>query len=143
MKYSVLGAGALGSVIGGLMARDGIDVELWEINQSHLDAIKANGLRLDLPNGTEHVSITACRPEEAEGADVTMLLTKTMQSAAALNSVKNKIDKDTAIISLQNGLGNAGRVAAQIAEDQVFYGCTMMPGRFLGSGHVACDHKSS
>lgn len=137
MKYAILGAGALGSVVGGLMARDGVDVALWDINDAHIDAVNSGGLRLDLPDGQKVVRLPACRPENGGSADVIMLLTKTLHTEAALESVKDRITDGAAVVTLQNGLGNAARVSAIIPEDQVFYGCTMMPGRFLGAGHVA------
>ena len=137
MKYAILGAGALGSVVGGLMARDGVDVVLWDINDAHLDAINNNGLRLDLPHGSETVQIPACRPDQGGGADAIILLTKTLHTSVALGGVTDLIAAGTPVLSLQNGLGNARRVADKVPEDQVFYGCTMMPGRFIAPGHVA------
>ena len=49
MKIAVIGAGAMGSVIGGLLARTGNDVTLIEIRREAVDAIKRNGLRLLRP----------------------------------------------------------------------------------------------
>lgn len=137
MKYAVLGAGALGSVVGGLMAREGINVALWDINHDHTKSINAHGLQLDLPDGTHSIKVPACRPEEGGEADVILLLTKTLHTKAALASVADRIAQGAAVVSLQNGLGNAERIRDFVPDDQVFYGCTMMPGRFLAPGHVA------
>ena len=143
MRYAILGAGALGSVIGGLMARDGADVALWDINDDHLAAINSHGLKLDLPEGTETIDIPACRPEDGEAVDVILLLTKTLHTKAALASVADRIAQGAAAVSLQNGLGNAVRLGEVVPADQVFYGCTMMPGRFLAPGHVASQGGGS
>lgn len=137
MNYAILGAGALGSVVGGLMARDGVEVILWDINDAHIDAVNTGGLKLDLPDGQKIVRVPACRPENGGSVDVILLLTKTLHTQTALESVKDRITEGSAVLTLQNGLGNAERLSQIVPADQVFYGCTMMPGRFLGAGHVA------
>ena len=50
MKIAVIGAGAIGSVVGGLLSKAGEDVTLIG-RKSHVDAIKQNGLMLDGPSG--------------------------------------------------------------------------------------------
>ncbi|MES0828402.1 ketopantoate reductase family protein [Ruegeria sp. SCP11] len=142
MKTVILGAGALGSVIGGLLAIAGRDVALWDVNDTHLDAIRKKGLRIDGPKGTEVLQLPAIRPEEAdETPDLIILLTKTIHTEAALAGVQKHIDAGAHVLSLQNGLGNAERIAAIVPPDRVLYGCTMMPGRFIEPGHVASQGK--
>lgn len=142
MKTVVLGAGALGSVIGGLLAVAGKDVALWDVNNTHVDAIRSKGLRIDGPNGTEVLQLPAIRPEEAvETPDLIILLTKTIHTEAALAGVQKHIDAGSHVLSLQNGLGNAERIADIVPRDRVLYGCTMMPGRFIGPGQVASQGK--
>lgn len=138
MKTAILGAGALGSVIGGLMAAAGRDVSLWDLNETHLDAICEKGLRLESASGTQIVHLPAMRPDQAsETPDLIILLTKTIHTDAALDGVERHIAAGARVLTLQNGLGNAERVVKQVPEDQVLYGCTMMPGRFIAPGHVA------
>ena len=137
MSISVLGAGALGSVVGALLARGGTDVALWDINDLHLEAIRTHGLRLDTPSGSEVIEIEVSRPDTAGSADVILLLTKTLYSEAALRGVERQLAEGAQVVSLQNGLGNAERVAQVVAPARVHFGCTMMPGRFIAPGHVA------
>jgi 2-dehydropantoate 2-reductase len=56
MKIAVIGAGAMGSVIGGLLARAGNDVTLIEIWREAIDAIERNGLRIDDKKGPGEAS---------------------------------------------------------------------------------------
>ena len=138
MKTAVLGAGALGSVIGGMMAAAGRDVTLWDLHEAHLAAIRENGLRLDGPSGSQVVHLPAIRPDQVtETPDLIILLTKTIHTDAALSGVEQHIAGGARVLTLQNGLGNAHRVAERVPEDQVLYGCTLMPGRFIAPGHVA------
>ena len=137
MNIAILGAGALGSAIGASLALAGQSVELWDINDAHMDAINRNGLIFDGPRGRETVTIPACRPEDGRSADVIILLTKTLHSVAALRGVNDKIDTGAMVLTAQNGLGNAEAVAQIVPADQVLYGCTMMPALFVAPGHVA------
>ena len=137
-SIAILGAGALGSVIGAFLARAGRAVELWDINQDHLDAINTNGLVFDSPDGREVVQMPALRPEEATCTpDVIVLLTKINHSQNALETVQSHIEAGAHVLTLQNGLGNAARIFTHVPADRVLYGCTMMPGRFVAPGHVA------
>ena len=56
MKIGVLGAGALGSVIGGTLAQAGEDVWLVTRSQAHVAAVRAAGLRLIGSEGESAVS---------------------------------------------------------------------------------------
>jgi 2-dehydropantoate 2-reductase len=137
MKIAILGAGALGSVFGGLLSRAGLDVRLLDVNDEHIAAIDRCGLRLDLPEGTSTLRIPAGRPEDcAAPIDLIILLTKTIHTEVALASVPHLIASGAHVLTIQNGLGNAERVARQVPRDRVLYGCTMAPGIFHGPGHV-------
>lgn len=138
MRIAVLGAGALGSVIGGLAAQAGIDIRLLDVNQAHLDAINDGGLQLDTPAGSSRVPIPAMRPDACPpDIDLVILLTKVFHTEAALRSIAPVIGAGAFVLSIQNGLGNAERVAAFVPKDRVLYGTTMITGDFLGPGHVA------
>jgi 2-dehydropantoate 2-reductase len=144
MRIAILGAGALGSVIGAFLFREGRDVSLWDINRDHLQAIRKDGLLFDGPAGRETLNIPAMRPDEAiETPDLIVLLTKTIHTDTALSGIAAHIEAGTRVLTLQNGLGNAERVAGHVPADRLFYGCTMMPGRFIAPGHVATQGNGS
>lgn len=138
MDIVILGAGALGSVLGGLMARADIPVTLLDVNQAHIDAINATGLRLDLDGESDTWRIPAMRPEEYSGhADLIILLTKTMHTAVALQSVERLITAGAHVLTIQNGLGNADRVAEYVPHDHILEGSTMIPADLKGPGHAS------
>lgn len=138
MKAAILGAGALGSVIGGLMALAGNDIELWDLNDEHIEAINKSGLRLEGPKGELIVPVKAMRPEASEKTpELIILLTKTIHTETALKGVQRHIDAGAHFLTMQNGLGNAEKLSEFVPKDKVLYGCTMMPGRLIAPGHVA------
>jgi len=144
MKIAILGAGAMGSLFGGLLAEAGATVTLLDVNQQHLDAIRRNGLHLDtqglgIPDGTRTVTnLATARPEEAtEVPDLLMIFTKTHQIAQALASARHLLGPATWILTLQNGLGNVEAISAFIPRSRILVGVTTLPADFLGPAHVA------
>ena len=128
MKIAILGAGALGSVIGGFMARAGLDVTLLDVNEAHIEAVSSGGLKLEVGGETTIVPLAAARPGDAPpGLSLIILLTKTIHTEQALDSIAPIIAQGARVMTLQNGLGNADRVAAKVPPDHVLYGTTMIP----------------
>lgn len=59
MKICMLGAGALGCSIGGVLARGGSDVIFVDRYQAHVDAINAHGLKIRFGDTEETVRVRA------------------------------------------------------------------------------------
>jgi 2-dehydropantoate 2-reductase len=86
MRYIIIGAGAVGGTIGGRLFESGHDVVLVA-RGSHLDALRAHGLRLATPDSTFTMPIPAvAHPAELElqDSDVLLLAVKTQDAVAAL-----------------------------------------------------------
>ncbi len=138
MKIAILGAGAMGSLFGGLLAEADQHVTLRDINDAHLHAIAERGLRLETDWGDRHVSnLQALRPgDAADVPDLLIVFTKSMHTRAALASVRHLIDPATHILTLQNGLGNVEAVASMVQRERIFVGVTTWPADLVGPGHV-------
>ena len=87
MKYTILGAGAMGSLFGGRLAAAGHDVELLDINEAHLEQIRQHGLRLETDAGSRVIYPAVARPAEAKQVpDWLIVFTKTMHTESALQA---------------------------------------------------------
>ena len=138
MKICFIGAGALGSTIGGTLAKGGVDVWLIDPFQAHVDAINAHGLRM-LEAGTEtSVKVTACTRAADAGvvADLVIVLVKSYHTRDAIRAAAPIIGPDTVVMSLQNGLGHEDILAEEVGPARVMAGKTYVGGVFLGPGHV-------
>ncbi|AFU48402.1 2-dehydropantoate 2-reductase [Acidovorax sp. KKS102] len=138
MKIMVVGAGAMGSLFGGLLAEAGHDVTLVDVNAAHVEAIGSRGLRLHTDQGDRHVSsLRACSPSQASGApDLLMVFTKTLHTSSALAGVAHLLGAHTHVLSLQNGLGNAEIIAQHVPAERILIGVTTWPADLVGPGHV-------
>ncbi|MFV0675927.1 ketopantoate reductase family protein [Variovorax sp. tm] len=138
MKISIVGAGAMGSLFGGLLAESGNEVTLIDVNDAHIDAVRTQGLRLATDGGDRRVTaLKAVRPEDATGfPDLLMVFTKTLHTSAALSGVRHLIGPGVHVLSLQNGLGNVEKIAEFVPLERVLIGVTTWPADMVGPGHV-------
>jgi 2-dehydropantoate 2-reductase len=123
VKIAIVGCGAMGSVYAGLFASAGHEV--WAIDRwaEHVDAMKKNGLRLEGKSGDRTVKVNATtEAKEAGPCDLVILATKAMQVAAAAESAKALLGKDTPVLSIQNGLGGPDTAAGILGRERVMVG---------------------
>ncbi|NML35098.1 ketopantoate reductase family protein [Paraburkholderia antibiotica] len=139
MDIAILGAGAMGSLFGGLLAEAGHRVTLVDIDDAHLDAIRRDGLHLTTDAGARVVSaLHGCRPEQATAApELLIVFTKTMHTETALTSARALLGEHTAVLSLQNGLGNVERIARHVPRERVMAGMTTWPADKPGAAQVS------
>ena len=144
MRIMIVGVGALGSYFGGALAAQGHDVTMLIRNRAHRDAIRDRGLLLRLDDGETRISpadisrhVVDSENVAAAGiADLVIVFTKTGATSAALRAAAAVIGPDTRLVSLQNGLGNAERLAEFVPMARVIYGTTMAPADIVAPGIV-------
>ncbi len=136
-RVAVLGAGAMGSLFGGLLAEGGLDVTLVDVWQDHVDAINRDGLKMVGFGGDRAISVAAtAAPGRLAPADVVFVQCKAMMTEAALAGAANLVGPDTVVVSFQNGLGNEEVIAGVIGEDRVLGGLTSQGASLEGPGIV-------
>ncbi|NVB79244.1 MAG: NAD(P)-binding domain-containing protein [Kofleriaceae bacterium] len=132
MRLVILGAGAIGGVVCGRLARAKRDVVLIA-RGAHLDAIRERGLRVESPDETFVVKPAVTdRFTDWRTGDVVLLAVKTQDAAAALRELA--APPDVPIVCLTNGV-EAERIALRHARD-VYGGCVMMPATYMSPGIV-------
>jgi 2-dehydropantoate 2-reductase len=106
MKIAIIGAGAVGGYVGVRLALAGDEVT-FVARGANLAAIRANGIKLVLPDGTEQVasSVRATQDYSAAGAqDVVILAMKAHQVEAVADEVPKLFGPDTVVVTMQNGI---------------------------------------
>src|SRR5262245_26686396 len=107
MRVCVIGAGAMGGIFGGLLARVGHEVTLVDTRKEHVDAINAKGLRLDGVKGDLTVlTRAATEPPPGLVADVVVILTDANNTVHAAATAGKVLGRDGFAITFQNGIGN-------------------------------------
>ena len=123
MKIGIVGVGAMGCVYAALMADAGNEVWAIDTWQAHVDAIAANGLRLEGASGDRTVALGATTDPATVGpCDLVIVATKAPQVEAAAAGARALLGPETAVLTIQNGLGSAAKVARVLGEERVIVG---------------------
>ena len=139
MKILILGAGALGSYFGGCLQKGGNDVTLVCRNREHREAILSNGLCLETNGETENISINCISEADVKNLNeefrMVFIFTKSRDTYDTLKTSEKLIKKSSALISLQNGIGN--EEILQQFSSKVIFGCTTLPSDLKRAGLVS------
>jgi 2-dehydropantoate 2-reductase len=132
---AVVGAGAVGSYFGGLLARAGRDVTLMA-RPEHVKAIQENGLYMECQSFQEHVPVKASTEYKSiAGADLILFCVKSPDTESVAKEIKPYLAEGSIILSLQNGVDNCERIKTVLSNPTypaVVYVATGM----AGPGHV-------
>jgi 2-dehydropantoate 2-reductase len=137
VRIVVIGAGSLGSAIGGTLAADGADVVLVTRNAEHAAAIGARGLRLH--DGVRERTVAVRATTDYAGvapADLAIVLVKSFDTAGAIDAARPVIGADTVVLTLQNGVGCEEIIADAVGRERVVAGRTFVGGRIVEPGLV-------
>jgi 2-dehydropantoate 2-reductase len=136
VRFVVVGAGAVGGVVGGRLAQHGEDV-LLVARGEHGRAIAARGLRIESGDGNVDVRVpVAASVGEVTFADgdVVLLAVKSQDTSTALDEIRAASAGDLPIVCLQNGVAN--EAAALRLFPDVYGVCVMCPAGHLEPGVV-------
>ena len=139
MKVAVLGGGgAMGGMFGGWLARAGHDVTLVDVSLPAVEAINREGLAIEEKDGSvTNIAVHATsRPDAVGAVDLILNFVKCYNTEAAVRSALPMLGEDTAVLSLQNGWGNADRIAEVAGRQRVMVGLTYHSGTLVGPGHI-------
>ncbi len=138
----VVGAGAVGSFFGAMLARAGHPVTLIA-RPAHAEAIAHDGLRLQMAGRIETIRATARIDVAAvRGADLVLFCVKSTDTAKVARDMAPHLDEGALVVSLQNGVENATTIAhevRQVVVPAVVYVATAMPEPGLVSHHGRGD----
>ena len=132
---AVMGAGGVGCYYGAMLARAGHAVTMVG-RARHVEAIRRSGLRLQTSTFDEHVRVQAStEPDAVRGAQLVLFSVKSTDTEAAGHALAPHLGRDTAILTLQNGVDNAERLAATLGR-KVIPAVVYVAVEMAGPGHV-------
>lgn len=113
-RVAVMGAGAVGSFYGAMLARAGHPVTLIG-RPAHVQAIQRDGLKLEMGGTTHTVALQASSdPAALRGAELVLCCVKSGDSEAAALQMAPHLDASSWVMSLQNGVDNAETLAKHL-----------------------------
>ncbi len=137
MRYVILGAGGLGSVVGGYLAHTGQQVTFIG-RQAHMDAIARNGLRITGPKGDfcirDNLTL-ATHPDQVKGDfDYLILCVKGKDMETTLRDAQGLVQRVGTVLTLQNGIDKEPRLQAWSGAGKVIGASTMEGATLVAPG---------
>ena len=121
MKIAVVGCGAVGSYYGARLCRAGQEVHF--LLRSDFEAVRQKGVTIRSVAGDFHVQPKCARtPDEIGVCDVVLIGLKTTANDQFPKLLPPLVGPQTAVITLQNGLGNAEQLARLFPPEQILNG---------------------
>lgn len=138
MKIAVMGAGALGGYFGGRLAAAGEDV-VFIARGAQLEALKADGLRIESPLGDLHLPKVAASDDPAEigPVDLILFLVKLYDTESAAEAMRPMVGPETTILSFQNGVNGPARISAVLGGRAAHGGVAAIPAHVAAPGVVS------
>ncbi|SFS56018.1 ketopantoate reductase family protein [Paenibacillus sp. BC26] len=138
MKIAVVGAGAMGGMLAVKFSTAGNDVTLIDVSQALIDQVNENGLIVDTKGqGSANYKLRVTSdPAEIGVQDAVFFFIKAHHTASAAENARPMIGADTAIVSLQNGWGNADVLSGVYPEGNIIVGVTYHSATVLELGKV-------
>lgn len=137
MRIAVVGSGAMGSLFGGMLAEAGEEVTLVDVWEEHVRAINERGLRVRGVGGERTIRVAATtKPGEVGPMDLILIFVKSYDTEKAAVDALPMASGETVFLTLQNGLGNAEKIAEVAGGHRVVAGVTAQGSTLLGPGEI-------
>lgn len=141
MRIGVMGTGAVGGYFGAKLTAAGNDV-VFITRPRHLPALRRNGLRIESSTGDVYVrsALFTDSPADAGMVDLVLFCVKSYDTTEAAAALAPMITERTAILSLQNGIDNPGKIAGLWGTERTLAGVVYIGAEVSAPGVI--QHSS-
>jgi 2-dehydropantoate 2-reductase len=133
MRILVMAAGAVGGYFGGLLARADNEVKFVARGEA-LRAIRSSGVRVSSVTSGDFALENVVAVDRLDGdwqADLVLFCVKSYQNEEALEAIRPAVGAETAVLTLQNGIGGGDQLADAFGSRHVM----------LGAAYVSAERK--
>jgi 2-dehydropantoate 2-reductase len=133
MRIAVVGCGSLGTVVGALLTRGGLDVVMVDAREETVEALNRDGARV-VGNLKVTQPVKAVTPGGMEGIyDLVVYLAKSTYDEVALPQVLPHLGEESVVLTLQNGVPEE-KVASFVGRERVLGGAVMWSAEMISPG---------
>ena len=138
MKIAVVGPGALGCLVAGLL-KTRTKEEIWLVDKSpdRAKRIREDGIKIEGLSGPFSVKLNITdKPKEIGAVDLVIVCVKSYSTEEACKDIKDLMAENTYVLTLQNGIGNIQILNDYFGPEKVIAGITNHGSTLIGIGHV-------
>ncbi|MDD2680204.1 MAG: 2-dehydropantoate 2-reductase [Candidatus Omnitrophica bacterium] len=132
MKIVIVGPGAMGCLLAAFLSRSKEELWILDYNKERAAKITQGGITLEGISGEWRCSPKATTDIKDIGiADLVIICVKSYNTKEAITQAKALVGEDTAVLTLQNGMGNVEIIAEAVGPDKVIGGVTNLGATLL------------
>ncbi|MDD5669067.1 MAG: 2-dehydropantoate 2-reductase, partial [Candidatus Omnitrophica bacterium] len=137
MKIAIVGPGAMGLLLAAFLSKAKEELWLLDYEKNRANRISQSGIKVEGLSGEWSVKAKiTVDPKEIGSVDLVIVCVKSYDTKAALTHAKPLIGDDTAVLTLQNGIGNIEIISEVIGPDRVIGGVTNLGSTLIDTGKV-------
>jgi 2-dehydropantoate 2-reductase len=136
MRIAIMGAGGMGGWLGAKLSASGNDVH-FIARGAHLEALRGNGLEVGGADSLNLSSVSATdRPGEIGPVEVILFCVKLYDTESAASAMAPLLGSETFVVTVQNGVESADRIAEVIGEGRTLAGAAYFPANIAAPGKI-------
>jgi 2-dehydropantoate 2-reductase len=136
MRFLIVGPGAMGSLFAARLKRAGFDAVLMDYKKERADQLNENGIHVEGITGGYHAMVPAVTGAPPIPPDVVLVCVKAYHTEAAARAILPIIRPDTAVMTLQNGVGNVEKLTEVLDTGVILGGVTSEGATLLDAGKI-------
>lgn len=144
MRVAIIGAGAIGALIGSILHANGEDVTLVDIWEEHIKVIQEQGLFVIRGNQTQSFKIKATTNiEDVKSPELIIFSVKSYDNEQAAKDCLKIVNENTTILTVQNGVGNIETIGDTLGYERILAGTNDFGSTVVKPGKIAVCEKGS
>ncbi len=138
MRIVIVGPGAIGCLFAAYLSKPNQELWLLDKDKARSDKLNKQGIIIEGISGNWQAKNLKAASQAADigRADLIIIAVKSYDTKKACTCIRTLIDKNTLVITLQNGLGNVEIIGEVVGQDKVIAGVTNQGATLLGIGHI-------
>jgi 2-dehydropantoate 2-reductase len=137
MKIIIVGPGAMGLLFAAFLSKSKEEIWLLDKNKERALKLNQNGISVEGISGKWNAKVkTTNETKEIGIADLVIIATKSYDTKSAITQAKPIISEKTAVLTLQNGIGNLEIIGEVVGPDNVIGGTTNLGATLIDDTHV-------
>lgn len=136
MQFLIVGPGAMGCLFAARLKQAGFDALLMDYKKERADSLNRDGIYVQGVSGEYHAMVPVVTGTVKSTPDVVIVCVKAYHTESAARSILPFVHPDTAVMTLQNGVGNVETLAEILDTDAIWGGVTSEGATLLDTGKI-------
>ncbi|MFH1413230.1 MAG: 2-dehydropantoate 2-reductase [Candidatus Omnitrophota bacterium] len=137
MKIAIVGPGALGCLLAAYLSKSKEEIWVLDKNKERSKKLSQQGIKVEGISGNWKAGVKATdSAKEIAQADLVIISVKSYDTKSAITAVKPLVGENTAVLTVQNGIGNIEIISEIVGQDKVIGGVTSQGATLLDVGEI-------